>query len=422
MGAQQPPTRAQANATPAIGRYWFGMVLGIALGLWLGGLSLAAVLTPNLGYGAIGLVMLAIFVGGPLAAALVITWIVYMAKARGSLPGRIHAVMFAPPLLAMCIVPAAMEMESANARRFSDAHPAIHETHVNLSGGPLWLAPDVDGNNASDAPPKMPMEPGPNARFVSLTRYPDRAGVAAGTFPYDGAHLRASIDTYTYGSSNPEGWSTTNGRTVPLVRLPYPDLHKVSRFVPEPWVLVHQYFHYGDHVEMAPSLNLGAASTEDALIGKVGNLVQFHLSNHVAPVIVRLEVNGQTLVLGRNGAIEANTHCTWAYTRAGEALVDLGTPLKLRWQTRDDPGHWHEASLNMPALRAAPRGAPVSLPSVLLYFTGKGYVAAERFQLFEAGGDRRALLASGLPASVPADETCGSAIDAFNPEVVTLLR
>jgi hypothetical protein len=25
-------------------------------------------------------------------------------------------------------------------------------------------------------------------------------------------------------------------------------------------------------------------------------------------------------------------------------------------------------------------------------------------------------------ASVPADETCGSAIDAFNPEVVTLLR
>jgi len=422
MSAQQLPTRAKANATHAIGRYWFGMVLSIALALWLGGLSLATVLTPNLGYGAIGLVMLAIFVGGPLAAALVITWIVYMAKARGSLPGRIHAAMFAPPLLAMCIVPAAMEMESADARRFSDAHPAIHETHVNLSGGPLWLAPDVDGNNASGAPPEMPMEPAPGARFVSLTRYPDKAGVAAGTFPYDGAHLRAGIDTYTYGSSNPEGRSTTNGRTVPLVRSPYPDLHKVGRHVTESWVLVHQYFHYSDHVEMVPSLNLGAASTEDALIGKVGNLVQFHLSNHVAPVIARLEVNGQNLVLGSNGTIEANTHCNWTYTRAGEALVDVGAPLKLRWQRLDAPGHWHEASVTMPALRAAPRGAPVSLPSVLLYFTGNGQVAAERFQLFDAGDDRRVLLASGLPASVPADETCGSAMDGFNPETVTLLR
>lgn len=422
MSAQRPQTRAHASATPTPGRYWLGMILGIALGLWLGGLSLAAVLTPNLGYGVIGLVMLAIFVGGPLAAALVITWIVYMVKARGSLPGRVHAVMFAPSLLAICIVPAALEMESAKARRFSDEHPAIHETHVNLSRQPLWLAPDVDGTNASGALLEMPMRAGPAAKFESLTRYPDQAGLAAGTFPYEGAHLRAGIDSYTYGSSNAEGQSTANGRTVPLLRLPYPDLHEVGRYVPEPWILVQQYFHYGDHVEMAPGVRLGAASTEEALIGKVGHLVQFHLSNHVAPVIARLEVNGKTLVLGRDGPIEVNTRCIWAYTPAGEALVDLGAALKLRWQTLDDPGHWHEASVTLPALRTVTGRTPASLPSVLLYFTGSGQVAAERFQLFKGDGDHSILAATGLPAGVPANETCGTAMDAFNPETVTLLR
>ena len=403
------------------GRYWPGMLVGIALGLWLGALSLMAVFTPHLDYGLIVLLLLAVAVGGPLAVILLIVWFVYMTKARGHLPGRVHGLMFGPPLLALSIVPISMEVEQWQSQRFSDAHPAIHETHVNLSGRPLWLAPEVSGNDSSGAPPRMPMRPGPWAQFVSFSRYPGKDEVAAGTFPYAGVQLRAGIQTYVYGVPNEDGWSTAKGHAVPLVRMPYPDLHEVARHQPEPWVLVYEYFHYGDHVEVAPSLSLQAASNEEGLIGKVDRLVQFKLSNHVAPAIARLEVNGQNLVLGRDGSIKPDTDCHWANTPAGEALVDLGASLKLRWQTVDDPAQWHEASLTMPPLRTVASGTPASLPSVVLYFTSKGQVAAERFQLLR-DGERSLLLASGLPAGVPADETCGSAADGFNPDTVTLLR
>lgn len=410
------------SVNTAPGRYWLGMILGIALGLWLGALSLAAVLDPNLGYGAIGLVMLAIIVGGPLAIALAIAWIVYMVYTRGSVPGRVHAVMLLPPLLGICIVPAALEIEGVQAQRFSDAHPAIQEAHLNLSGRPLWLAPDAVGHNSSGAPPEMPMEPGAEAMSVGFTRYPDKADVASGAFPYDGAHLRNGINTYTYGTGTAQEQGSANGRTVPLVRRPYPDLREVSRYVPESWVLVHQYFHYSDHVEMAPGLRLGATSTEQAVMGKVDRLVQFHLSNPVASSIARLEVNGQTLVLNSDGTIEPNGRCDRPYAAAGEALVDLGAPLQLRWQTLQDPGRWREATVAMPALRKTSMRTPASLPSVLLYFTRNGQVAAERFQLFKADEDRSVLLATGLPAGVSVNDTCGTAMDAFNPETVTLQR
>lgn len=407
---------------PSSERYGLGIILGVALGLWLGALSLVALFTPHLDYGVIVLLMLAVAVGGPLAVVLLAVWILYLLKARGRLPGKVHGWMFGPPLLALCIMPVSMEWEQSRARGFMDDHPAIYETHVNLSGGPLWLAPDAQGHDVTGSPPPMPLRSGASAQFVSFMRYPRKEDVAAGSFPYDGAHLRSGIDTYTYGLANAaDGWSTERGRTVPLLRLPYPDLHEVTRYEQEQVVLVQQYFHYGDHVELAPSLALRAMSNDEKLLGKVDRLVQFQLSRHAMPAIARLEVNGQTLTPDLHGAIAPDADCTRAFTPAGEALLDLGASLKLRWQTLDDPGHWRTASITLPPLRTVSRGAPASLPSVLLYFTGNDQVAAERFQLLRQG-DRLALLASGLPAGVRRDQTCGSAMDGFDATTVTLLH
>jgi hypothetical protein len=410
------------NATPSSERYGLGIILGIALGLWLGALSLVALFTPHLDYGLIVLLILAVAVGGPMAAVLLVIWIVYMGKARGRLPGKVHGLMFGPPLLALCIVPLAMQYERSQGLQFMDEHPAVYETHVNLSGAPLWLAPDAEGHDATRGPPRMPMRSGSQAQFVGFMRYPRKEDVVDGSFPYDGAHLRSGVDTYTYGlPDEADGWSTARGRSVPLVRLPYPDLYQVTRYEPEHVVLVQQYFHYRDHVELAPSLSVRAMTNEEKLLGKVDNLVQFQLSEHAAPAIARLEVNGQTLALGLDGAIKPDAGCEAAFRPAGEALLDLGRALKLRWQTLDDPGHWREASITLPPLPAANYAAPVSLPSVLLYFTGNGQVAAERFQL-QRDGDRLLLRASGLPAGVPREQTCGSAVDGFDPASVTLLR
>ncbi len=418
----QSPIERTAEARPSFGKYWLGLALSLALTGLLLWIDVSMLSHRDVGYGAIAYMLAAIFIGAPLAVALVITWLIYMARAHGRLPGRVHLLMFVPPLLSLLVIPVGEDIRRADADQFSERHPAIQETHVNLSGRPLWLAPDVNGSTSSGAPPAMPMRPGPWARFVSFTRYPDAQALNAGSFPYDGTRLRDGIDTYSYGTGDAQDQFKAGGRTVPLVRLPYPDIHELTPYESEHVLLVYQYFHYGDRVEVAPGLANMALSTQDALLRNAPHLVKFYMSNRVAPAIARVEVNGQTLAVGSDGPIEADAQCRYAYTPIGYALLDLGASLKLRWQTLDDPGHWREASLTLPPLRAEATGVPTSFPSVLLYFTGDGHVAAERFQLLKLDGDRSGLLATGRPAGVPAGETCGSAVDGYNPASGTLLR
>lgn len=418
------PSRIGHPAEPPPSRWNYG--LGIALSMALTGLLLwidvSMLSNRDIGYGAIAYMLAALFIGVPLAVALVITWLIYMKRSRGRLPGRVHLLMFAPPLLSLLVIPVGEDIRRADAEQFSQRHPAIQETHVNLSGRPLWLAPDAYGSTSSGGLPPMPMRSGTEARFVTFTRYPEPNALSDGSFPYDGMRLREDVGSYTYGSGDENGPGAAKGRTLPLVRLPYPDLHGLTRYESESTLVVYQYFHYDDRVEVAPGLARMAVTTADALLGSVPELVAFHLSRRIAPAIARLEVNGQTLALGTDGPIGPDTGCNRAYVGIGYALVDLRAPLKLRWQTLDEPSRWHEASVAVPPLRTVSRGAPASFPSVLLYFSGADRVAAEHFQLLEMGDDHRALLATGLPAGVPADEVCGSAMDAYDPAGVTLLR
>lgn len=413
---------------PSLQRYWLGLALSAAVTALLLWIDVAVISHPDMGYGGIFYLLAAMFIGGPLAMALLVTWLVYMFRARGNLPRRVHLWMWMPPLLSLFVIPVASGIQRVDAADFSERHPPILETHVNLSGRPLWLGPDVQGTDSSGALPERPLRPWPEARFVSFTRYPGKDELVAGTFPYDGTRLRDGIDTYAYGVPDPGGEPKSGGPSVPLIRLPYPDLHELTPYESEDSLLVYQYFHYGDRVEVAPAIARMAATTEDKLLHKVPRLVEFYASNRTL-AIARAEVNGQALAVGASGPIAADPACQRAYIPIGYALVDPGAPLKLRWQTLDDPTqgnptqdspwHWHEASLTLPPWKTSKRGIAVSFPSVLLYFTGGDGVAAERFELLELG-DRRGLLATGRPAGVPADKVCGSAADGYGPGVRVL--
>jgi hypothetical protein len=295
----------------------------------------------------------------------------------------------------------------------------MHETHVNLSHQPLWLKWAGHASTSSGSGPEMPIKPG---QQVSFTLYPDVEGVESKAFPYDGSRLREGAVTYlAFGPAPGHAEErASSGRDLPLVRLPYPDLRALTRYAPESELLVHQYFHYDDRVEVAPGLKWRMVWADDPLFAKAGALTMFHVSNRLAPAVARVEVNGQTLELA---SISTDIPCAdmHAYQPAGLALVDPGQPLRVRWQTLDAPGRWREAPVAVPPLRAPARGRDLQLPGVLLYFTSGGQVAVEHFRLLGLPGDQSGLLASGLPAGVPTSETCGSAESRFNMDFVKRL-
>lgn len=394
----------------SLGRYGFGLLVSAALTLLLLWLGIYVIAHPDMGYGGIVIILAAVFIGGPLAVVLLITWGVYMARSRGNVPGRVHLLMFVPSLLSLFVVPIADDIRQSEADRFDAAHPVMREIHVNLSGKPLWLAPDVLQSAGSTTSVEMPMKPAPWASFVSFSRYPDSTSLSSGAFPYDGIRLRKEVTTYTYGTGSTDGQGQTGARSVPLIRMPDPDVDAIKPYQNDSALLIYQYFHYADRVEVAASLT-PSVGTDEAR-DKLPRLVTFYLSSHVPPAIARLEVDGQTLLLGDSGPIEIDAQCKYDAASIGYALVDLGRALKLRWQTIDNPWQWHEASLTLPPLPAGPVGArPVSFPGVQLYFPGGGRVMAKRFQsVMPANGDR-IMLTTGRPADLPADQVCPRAED-----------
>lgn len=411
------PLDIESARTGLLKHYGLGVVLSVVLGMFIALLSLAALGAP--GYSGLGAIYLAIAGGVPLLIILVMTWICYMIRDRGRLPGRVHALMFLPALIGLGIIPMAMAIEHASHNHFSAEHPSIHELHVNLSGKDLWLAMGATAETESGSSPSMPLEA---AGSVSFTRYPGRDEVKAGRFPYEGARLRQGVDTYVYAPNDEGAGAPKPTSTLPLVRLAYPDLGPLLPYETESSLLLYQYFHYPNHVEMAPSLAGFAGSTGDYLEDKVRGLVLFDVAihKHPQPVLFRLEINGQTLALG--SPIKPDEHCAWAYMGSAGALVDADKPLRLRWQTLDDPQRWHEATVNTPAFRhAIPAGAHVSWPQVLMYFIGNDKVAAERFEEVRLPGGKLALHATGMPGEVPSDTVCGSASARYNLDTVTLL-
>jgi len=418
-------TQQATNADPRhpLKNYIVGLVLSGLLSVFLTALSLAPFVSPLFGgYGITLLLVAAIYIGGPLAVMLVATWLFYMVRSRGQVPAQLHVAMFLPTLIAASIVPMLLLIDNARNDWFTSQHPSMAEVHVNLTDHPLWLR-TTNTSSYTGASPRMPMEPKPDATFVSLTRYPERDAGPSDDFPYEGTRLRQNLDVFKYDSDKAIAAGTP--ASLPLVRLPYPDIRALTHYEPESVLLVHQYFHYNDHVEVAPGLRLMAASTEDKLLGKVDSLTAFYVSNRYTQAIARLEINGQTMAFSEDYPISGNSTCNASVGRpsgpSGEALVDINQPLRVRWQSINAPGHWQEATVDVPSFRSIHGGAKTSFPSVMLYFTRDGHVAAERFQLLRLAREKQAIQATGLPSSVPIEESCGSAADRYDLNNVTLL-
>lgn len=402
--------------------YLFGLIRSFALAGWLAALGIIAVSDPTLGWGIIALITAAIWVGGPLAILLIITWIAYLVRDRGQIPGRIHALLIVPTLLALLIYPAYESIEQVKRDGFSAAHPYISETHVNMSGKDLWIDTSPYASTGSGAGPQLPLSAGEPQRFAAFNRYPNAS--ASTPFPYDGARLRDGITQYAYRT--PAELAQTPA--VPLNRLPYPDLKPLrsASGQSDASLLRYLYFHYPDHVDVAPALGRLSGMTEDRLEGnKQKGLVLLKAHNYTPSAIVRLEINGQTLDIG-DRALKSNAPlpaaCHDFATPIGGAFVDIDRALTLRWQTLDAPQTWHEATLRVPAFnKPQPVDGESTLMRVQLYFLPDGSVEGERFVQVRLAKGQLGIRATGVPAPAIAYASCGSAFSAFNPQTVKLL-
>lgn len=403
--------------------YLFGIIVSAVLAGWIAVLSLTAVTHPALGWGIVALLNAAILVGGPLAILLLIVWIAYMVRDRGQMPGRVHALFFVPTLCALLIYPASRSIEQAHYRQFSAAHSAMAETHVNLSGEDLWIDAAPSASTRSGAGPDMPSRAREPERFMVFRRYPDPAFIASGAFPYEGARMKNGIARYTYRLASGETASS-----LPLNRWAYPDLTPLMALLGknEASSLRHFYFHYPDHVDVAPALNSLSAMTEQDLDAKkLKGLVLLKAQNYASAAIARLEINGQTLDIGEQAlkpVAPSPAPCSDAPQPVGGAFFDIDQPLEIRWQTLPEPQAWKTATLRVPAFRQPrPVDGESTLLRVQLYFLPDGTVESERFVEVRLPGAKHGLRATGLPARAAAHARCGSAFSAFHPQVVRLL-
>lgn len=433
--------------------YLFGIILSIALACWLAALGIIAVANPTLGWGIMGLVVAAIWVGGPLAALLIITWIAYLVRDRGQVSGRVHALLFVPTLLALMIYPAYDAFDQARRDGFSAAHPPVSETHVNLSGRDLWIDTSPYASTWSGGGPDMPMKANEAERFAAFTRYPNNPNNAAAStappFPYEGSRLRAGLSQYGYAApadraqlapadatqaGAAELAQTTRppaarANAAPLTILPYPNLKPLTSTLghAEASLLRYVYFHYPDHVDVAPVLGRMSGMSEQRYEEKaLKGLVLFTAYNYAPGAIARLELNGQTLDIGERAlpsTAPLPALCPDFARPLGNALIDIDQAVTVRWQTLDAPQTWHEAPLRVPAFKKpAPVEGESTLMQVQLNFLPDGTVQAERFVRVQLPKGQLGIRTTGLPAEAAAYASCGSAFSAFNPQTVQRLE
>ncbi|MBA0280870.1 hypothetical protein D7Y44_06105 [Stenotrophomonas maltophilia] len=404
--------------------YRVGIGVSLLLAALIAALSLIAVATPNLGWGIVALATVAIWVGLPLLLVLLLAWLRYMVRQRGRVPGRVHALMFAPTAAALLIVPVWLSLQRSWDSVAGGSRAPIAETHINLSGQPLWLDTTPYASNGSGAGPDLPMQGDAPERFMAFHRYPNAQSDADHAFPYEDARLKRSVDHYRYGTPSGDRAVTD----VPLVRQAYPDTSPFKAGwrragMPE---LVHLYYHYSDHVEVAPTLARLSGLTADELErSRFEGLVLFKIHNYGSAPIVRMEVNGIALDIGDRAIAnipEAPQDCTAYGYPVSPALMSLDLPLQVRWQTLAAPTQWHSARVQVPAFRQPqPLQGQSTLQRVLLYVLPDDALAAERYAEVVEGDTLRGIKATGLPASAAAHAVCGSARASYREGADTVL-
>ncbi len=390
-------------------KYGFGLLLSAMSALLIATLGLL-VLTDS--SAAMLAVLAAFYLALPLLGLLLISWVYYLWRDRAAMSGQVHALMLLPSLAAVLIVPLAFTVGQLGSQAFSAQHPPISEVHLNLTGQDLWL--DAAGTSTSSGgSANLPMAGNEPERLLVWTRWPDEQAIAQGRFPYDGARLKANVDSF----ARQLGGSEENALAPAPLRLTtqYPAADELP--------LVYQYYHYPDRIEVAAALarNSNLETSRARSLRHAPVLVS--AANFGERTLVRMEIDGQALAMDIWGrALRPIRDCYHGYPNLGPALLPLDAPWQVRWQEADAPGIWHQATVNLPPLPLTEeQQKQTRLPRVLLYITQDRRVLAERFQEIELADDRLGVANTGLPEGLSETAPCGSALERYDLNNVTPL-
>lgn len=369
------------------------MVLGASLGTLLAGLSLYVLSLPPDSWGVQGAIIVAIVVGGPL---LLMMLGATAAVVRKGGQGQLLLVVWLPVLIGGSILPVSAMVASIRRDTLSSQHPPVDEMHVNLTGSTITVGKHIELDGA---------EPD---RFTEKRRFPAFEADGFWRTVYSGHRLAPGF------TSAPVHKGTLD-RNVPgqlpvVLANSYPDLTNTRSQV-EPLFL---YYYYSDRVEVAPSFSMSSMGME-ALAARGAPVLEIFAHNLGKLAIVRLEVDGHAL--GLNGAIAPAVDGACRIT--GKPTLPLANaPLKVRWQYAQPDAMWHEARVTVPAFRSArqPKGK-VQRNEVHLYLHADGRVGAQRAQLLELSGSKRAIRFTAPVPAFDAEPPCGTG-DNYGAEVL----
>lgn len=362
---------------------------------------------------------LGMFVLAPLLVANLVITVLYV---RQRAPGQVLGWLWLP-LVVVASAVLALDGLAGRARRASESlHPSVREMHVNLSGRSIWFDPAGQGGEPRGRQAMPGDAPG---EFTEVTRH---YGADDPMAIYEVARLAPSFRSMTVFVEPPPGGATA---TLPVVWQAdaFPDVASFMRLLSfrdggEASVTEHWFFHYADRVEVVPALSLAGSQSMDLEGGPVP-MVEFHIANLAHQRLARLEVDGATLGLGSEARAPEQTqgHGCTERNHAAYAINRLQAPLKLRWQWAQANPVWHEAEVEVPALRErldTPRGSP-HLTSVDLYLQADGTVVAERSLLRGSPYGQMSLQTTGPSRPLAMSPPCGYAPDRYG-EAVKVFR
>ncbi len=380
-------------------RIW-GPLIGVALGLFIA-VNVAAFLgKPNLGWGALGLIYLVIFVGAPALLAL-IGFTVFYATRKPKVPPGTFAWMWVPPLAALAIVPIAMALEDVQRDRHGQQFPPIQELHVNLSGRDFH----VDREGAGSQAPMATLGASEPHRFAELTRYPGPPGQTLATDTYQRLYADGKIKAgvSSVRRLNRAFSSASEATDVPLKPAnPYPKLDDLRSAIASPAnATLMQFFHYADRSEAAPAIWL-SGSQSLLLETTQHDLVQVHLVNLGSDPIVRMEINGQAVALSTSRAAMPVGDGSDCRPTLGHVRAALKGAWQIRWQTAKPPHAWQETVIVVPAFTSkADVDVQAGHDAIHLFATPQGPWWVQRARIMRGSDSRRALRFTAPPSSGP---------------------
>ncbi|MDO5624971.1 MAG: hypothetical protein Q4G71_09805 [Pseudomonadota bacterium] len=375
-------------------RHIAGPIISALLTLLLAALGVMA-LQPDVGYGVILLLMVALFVCAPLALLLLAVWVYYLV--RKPAPGWVHAAMWLPPLAAASIVPVADEWRNVQWSHFAAAHPTMHEAHVNLSGRDML--PDLANIARTNAPRPQLMPGNAPERPLPLRRGPYIQGMGnpePADMGYDWLYAGGRIAPTATDMLREDNPDRIHAAAAPVTgtRLPLraPPAYPVARGLPHEVrqyfdsALEHRFFHYPDRTEVGVVLRL-SGSQSLALEQAGTDMVEIAVFPLAGEPVARMQIEGQELALGPWGLPAPPGHAAFdprCLNSGGYVRLPLAGSWRVRWHGTQAPHTWHEALLAVPAFASGERAAGALRTNRMdIYVLPGAQLTAQRVQLRE---------------------------------------